>query len=536
MNLPAGWRPLSAADPAHVGPWRLLGRLGAGGMGVVYLAERANTRAALKVIHTGLSEDATFRTRFRREVETSRTVSGPYVAAVLDADADGDQPWLATEFVSGPTLGAYVDEYGSLDVEQATALAAGLLEGLTHIHAAGVVHRDLKPSNVLLTERGPVVIDFGIATALDATSLTGTGMSIGSAGWMAPEQVIGAPAGPAADVFSWGALTAFAAIGRAPFGVGRADALAYRIAHGEPDLTGLPAVLDRPVRAALAKDPSDRPTVRQLRVSFNGDDPSATATVAATWQAPTQLQAQVATHVQAAEQIHIDAKVRRSAPVGDQDPSAERNRRGVSGRRLALLAAAAAILAGAVGTYLAGGGTNSVLTSTGATTTTSTTTTAAPTTTAQPTAEPPTTAAPTTAAPTTSAPTTVTEAGSVALAGDTDLDESHWGPPEPGGDVALSERIFDTEWQYITDFPVTMNGCNTWQKRIRWRSLGAPLHSGISYYNPDPQQYPIDVYESGGPSMEGTMVLGGCEQPAFATDGDGLSDIVVDVNEHYPQA
>src|ERR1700761_6779086 len=194
-------------DPREVGPYRLSGRLGAGGMGQVYLARSPGGRlVAVKVIRPELAAEPGFRARFAREVASARTVSGVYTAPVVDADADGPQPWLATAYVPGPSLAAAVAEHGPLPSGAVLSLGAGLAEGIAAVHAAGLVHRDLKPSNVLLADDGPRIIDFGISRALDAVSLTQTGMVLGSPGFLSPEQAEGRDTGTAGDIFSLGAV------------------------------------------------------------------------------------------------------------------------------------------------------------------------------------------------------------------------------------------------------------------------------------------------------------------------------------------
>jgi serine/threonine protein kinase len=245
----------------------LLARLGAGGMGVVYLgtARRgpATSNVAIKVLRPELADDADFRARFRREVLALSRVRGLCTVRVLEADVDCERPYLVTEYVAGPTLAEWVTEHGPLSSGMLHGLAAGLAEALAAIHAAGVVHRDLKPGNVLLAADGPRVIDFGIAQTLDATSVTRTGMSVGSPGFMAPEQVRG-KSGPAADIFAWGLTIGYAASGQPPFGTGPPDAIFYRILHDDPDIEAVPATLQPLVTAALAKAPEDRPTAAEL--------------------------------------------------------------------------------------------------------------------------------------------------------------------------------------------------------------------------------------------------------------------------------
>ena len=212
---------LQPGDPQLIGPYRLRGRLGAGGMGQVFLGRSAGGRpVALKVVRAHLAQDPEFRERFRREIAVARKVSGVYTSPVIDADVDGPVPWLATAYVPGPSLADAVSEHGPLPPRSVLALAAGLAEGLNAIHAAGVVHRDLKPANVLLAEDGPRVIDFGISRAVDASALTHTGLVVGSPGYMSPEQAEGREAGPPSDIFSLGAVLAFAATGQGPFGTG----------------------------------------------------------------------------------------------------------------------------------------------------------------------------------------------------------------------------------------------------------------------------------------------------------------------------
>jgi serine/threonine protein kinase len=254
-------------------------------MGVVYLARSGDAVAAVKVVSAGLAADEGFRSRFRREIEVCGRVSGPQVARLLDADPDGLLPWLAMEYVPGPTLDQVVTSVGPLTGPALREFAVAVTEALAQIHSVGVTHRDLKPSNVILTPATPVVIDFGIAAATDATCLTRTGLGLGSAGWTPPEQILGHPAGPPADVFAWGATVAYAATGRPPFGVGRADAVAYRVIHGQPDLDGVPPDLAPAVARALERQASRRPTVADLIGSLTGDA-NPRALIGATWVDP----------------------------------------------------------------------------------------------------------------------------------------------------------------------------------------------------------------------------------------------------------
>ncbi|MFD4589168.1 serine/threonine-protein kinase [Streptomyces rubiginosohelvolus] len=266
-----GIRPLVAGDPARIGPYPLLGRLGAGGMGRVYLARSAGGRTvAVKVVHEEHIANGEFRARFRREIEAARRVGGRYTAPVLDADADAERPWVATGYVPGPSLEQAVREHGPLPADSVNALADGLLRALRGIHAAGIVHRDLKPSNVLLTVDGPRVIDFGIARALQVSVeslLTSTGMVIGSPGFMAPEQILGEETGAGADVFSLGCVLMYGATGRLPFGAGASNqhAVMFRIVQSPPDLGAVKdASLRELIERCLTKSAAERPGVDEL--------------------------------------------------------------------------------------------------------------------------------------------------------------------------------------------------------------------------------------------------------------------------------
>ncbi|MEU9047618.1 MULTISPECIES: serine/threonine-protein kinase [unclassified Kitasatospora] len=251
---------LTPDDPGEVGGYRLCARLGAGGMGRVYLAYTPGGRpVALKVVRAELAEDLEFRHRFAQEVASARRIHGLYTAQVVDAGTDAVAPWLATTFVPGPSLDRVVQRHGPLPERTVLLLLAGIAEALQAIHAAGVVHRDLKPGNVLVAADGPRVIDFGIARAADASPLTGTGLRIGSPGFMAPEQALGQPATPATDVFALGALIAYIGSGVSPFGDGPEPTALYRAVHEEPDLSRLPHGLHDLVRYCLAKNPEDRP-------------------------------------------------------------------------------------------------------------------------------------------------------------------------------------------------------------------------------------------------------------------------------------
>ncbi|MFF1493506.1 protein kinase [Streptomyces sp. NPDC058304] len=264
-------QPLQEQDPERVADYRLLGRLGEGGMGVVYLARSPRGRmVAVKTVRAELAAAPDFRRRFAKETAVARQVGGEWTAAVLAADPDAALPWVATAYVAGPTLQqVVVEQHGPLPEHSVRGLASGLCRALGDIHAAGLVHRDLKPSNVMVTIEGPKVIDFGIARALDSTTggLTSTGVVVGSPGFMSPEQIRGESLTEASDIFSLGAVLAFAASGRLPFEVagGQVHALMFKVVHEPPDLIGVPGPLRELIETCLAKDPADRPTLAELR-------------------------------------------------------------------------------------------------------------------------------------------------------------------------------------------------------------------------------------------------------------------------------
>ena len=256
---------LRPGDPQRVGRYRLLRRLGTGAMGQVYLGQSPSGRlVAVKIIRTELADNNSFRQRFGQEVRAARRVSGIFTAPVVDANPDAPQPWMVTAFVSGPSLAEAVATRGPLSVGTVLMLAAGLAEGLGAVHAAGVVHRDLKPSNVLLASDGPRIIDFGISRSAESVGPTQAGGIIGSPGFMSPEQAMGEPVGPPADIFSLGSVLAFAATGEPPFGDGPPSALLYRAVHGEPNIRNLPLELRPLVARCLLADPAARPTTDEL--------------------------------------------------------------------------------------------------------------------------------------------------------------------------------------------------------------------------------------------------------------------------------
>ncbi|WP_165975309.1 serine/threonine-protein kinase [Actinomadura rubrisoli] len=276
--MPAKAGPLRPGDPARIGSYEVIGFLGEGGMGSVFLARSPGGLVAVKVVRADYARHAQFRERFRREAHSALRVPRFCTAEVLAADPDADPPYLVTEFIDGPTLDEVVAAGGPLRRAELEQLGVSMAVALAGVHGVGVVHRDLKPANVLLSRTGPRVIDFGIASAVDAAfGLTGTGQIVGTPGFMAPEQFESGETRQPADIFAWGAVMAFAATGRRPFGAGPVQAIAYRIVHGEPDMEGLD---DGPLRtvisAALNKDPARRPSARELlaRLGVADGDPA----------------------------------------------------------------------------------------------------------------------------------------------------------------------------------------------------------------------------------------------------------------------
>jgi hypothetical protein len=288
--------PLQGDDPQRIGAYQLVQRLGSGGMGQVFLGRSPGGRmVAVKVIHPERVHDSDFRARFRREVQAAQRVSGAFTAPVIDADPDAPTPWLVTTYVAGPSLQEAIAAHGPLPMTSVRGLAAGLAEALASIHAAGVVHRDLKPSNVLLAADGPRVIDFGIAKAVDASLMTRTGFIVGTPGFMSPEQLTGGQVEPASDVFSLGAVLAFAANGVGPFGHGNSRALDYRVVHGEPDLDALPdKALKQLITSCLAKDPGQRPSLQCILTQASSGSGRLTAAVPGARWLPTAVRTEIA--------------------------------------------------------------------------------------------------------------------------------------------------------------------------------------------------------------------------------------------------
>ncbi|WP_051301361.1 protein kinase domain-containing protein [Actinomadura rifamycini] len=344
--------PLEADDPERVGRYRLVGRLGQGGMGRVYLGLSPGGRAvAVKVVRDELAEDPGFRGRFVREVRAARRVTGLFTAAVVDADPDGDPPWLATEYVPGMSLREAVAAHGPWPERSVRALGAALAEALEAVHAAGVVHRDLKPSNILLAEDGPRLIDFGISLAVEGTRLTVTGAALGTPGFMAPEQLRGGDTGPAGDVFALGAVLAHAATGDGPFGGGSAHALNYRVVHEPPNLAALPSDLAHLVARCLAKDPGARPAVSELVAELAADGPSGGSLAEEGWL-PGPVTAEL-TREYARPSVEPAPTVVETAVLPDPPPA---GRRRWARRPLLAGAAVAAVIAVVAAVVLVSGG------------------------------------------------------------------------------------------------------------------------------------------------------------------------------------
>ncbi|MBL0888663.1 serine/threonine-protein kinase [Myceligenerans indicum] len=344
--------PLRPEDPRRLGPYRLLGVLGSGGMGTVYLGRTPDgEKVAVKVVRLDLTGELEFRERFAREVDAARRVAGSHTAGLVYADPHARQPWMATAFVLGPSLREAISESGPLDVPTLRALGLGLAEGLTTIHGAGLVHRDLKPGNVLLTTGGPRIIDFGIARALEATALTSVSQVLGTASYMSPEQVRGHEAGTPSDVFSFGCLLAYAATGRPPFGSGPAESVAYRVVHTEPDLDGVPRELAHLVRDCLAKDPAARPTPQQIVGRVTRD-----TTRPVTWRTTPALNTMIASRAKAVRVLEARGDAEETeefSPLSDDVPPAPApgDRRGAVVRIVAAAVAGLLLPVGAWALY-----------------------------------------------------------------------------------------------------------------------------------------------------------------------------------------
>jgi outer membrane protein assembly factor BamB len=347
-------QPLEADDPRAAGEFRLRARLGAGGMGQVYLGYSPAGRAvAVKICHPEFAADPAFVTRFAREVAAARAVNGLYTAQVVGAGPDDSPPWLATSYVPGPSLQYAVAGHGPLPAPAVWRLAAGLAEALQAVHARGLVHRDLKPTNVLLAADGPRLIDFGIARAVDGIALTTVGYVLGTPAYMSPEQAEGQPASPASDVFALGSVLCFAATGDPPFGDGEPAAVLYRIVHAEPALDPVPGALRDLVADCLAQDPAGRPTLAQVLRTCQAQTPELGGPSASYW--PAQVAALIARYqagfdetarrldlagpVSEPTQTTYPAAPDSAAPPGSRGTPAPTRRSGLLSRRRILAAA-----------------------------------------------------------------------------------------------------------------------------------------------------------------------------------------------------
>jgi hypothetical protein len=341
--------PLRPEDPRHLGPYRLLGVLGSGGMGTVYLGRTPESeKVAVKVVRMDLTGEQEFRERFAREVDAARRVAGSHTAGLVYADPHARQPWMATAFVLGPSLREAITEAGPLDLPTLRALGLGLREELSALQGAGLVLRDLKPGNRMLPTGGPRIIDFGIARALEATALTSVSQVLGTASYMSPEQVRGHEAGTASDVFSFGCLLAYAATGASPFGSGPAESVAYRVVHTEPDLDGVPPELAALVRDCLAKDPVARPTPQQIvdRITRRAGKP-------VTWRTTPALNTMIAARAKAVRVLEASTDAEQTEemrPLSDEGGDGPGRPR--AARRKMWVAASKVVAAGLAGILL----------------------------------------------------------------------------------------------------------------------------------------------------------------------------------------
>jgi hypothetical protein len=348
-EMQAARMPLVPGDPRRIGQYRLTARLGAGGMGVVYLGVAGDCRpVAVKVLRAELADDPVFRARFSREAAVLARVRGPGVVRVIEAGTDQRGHFLVTEYAAGPSLDRYLEAAGPLGPELLYELAAGLAEALSTIHAAGVVHRDLKPSNVIMSADGPKLIDFGIAQVLGSIAITQTGTMVGSAGFMPPEQIRG-EAGPAADIFAWAVTVAYAASGQLPFGTGPTDAVLYRVMHTEPGIAAVPRRLRPVIEAALAKEPQRRPAAHEIlgQLAASRDAPSriGEGAAAATVLNRDRLPAEAEAGRPGPEEFHVPEPAPGSGAPGQRRPSGRRLGGGGLGGRRGAVTVSAAVLA-----------------------------------------------------------------------------------------------------------------------------------------------------------------------------------------------
>ena len=343
--------PLRDRDPRELGPFRLLGRLGAGGMGVAFLAEGGGQWAVVKMVRSELAEDRSFRARLSRELDAMGRASGPHTASLLDSDVLADPPWFAMEFIPGMTLTRRVDDSGALPMAEVVALAVAMVDVLVSVHGAGIVHRDLKPSNIMMSPTGPKLIDFGIADMSEGTQLTKTGMVLGSTGWLAPEQVRGDQVTSATDIHAWALCVLYAATGAPPFGADNSTATIYKVLEAIPVIPQeIPSPLRELLSAAVAKEPSHRPTLERLSSELNPVQfpvaPAPTTPVLDTTPTPAQ---DMLTTLEASTPVAAPRPPDRPAP-GAADTSRPGGRRwwpvAVGVGALCLVAAVVVVLAG----------------------------------------------------------------------------------------------------------------------------------------------------------------------------------------------
>ncbi|KUN00062.1 hypothetical protein AQI95_35420 [Streptomyces yokosukanensis] len=351
---------LSADDPHEIGGYRVHARLGSGGMGVVYLAyTRGGRPIALKAVREDFAADPAFRRRFADEVASARRIHGLFTAQVIDSGVDDPVPWLATAYVPGPSLAQVVERHGPLPVRTVLLLVAGIAEALQAIHRAGVVHRDLKPANVLIAEDGPRVIDFGIARAADAASLTGTGLRIGTAAYMAPEQAMGRPVSAATDVFALGALAAHVAGGVPPFGQGPESAALYRVVHEPADLSRVPRDLHDLLGRCLDKDARARPSSDEVIAAAHAHPAVGPSLEFTDGWLPAAVRNEIRGRGRQQADLHAQPTLSAAADAGEHtDPPAPGGRRSGERRRrrgaTAAVVAVAAVLAAGAALHYAG--------------------------------------------------------------------------------------------------------------------------------------------------------------------------------------